>query len=130
MTTYCIALPDQKSRGFYEETAQEYEKRLRRFCKIQRVGSVNTIGERDYVINISAAGRWISSVEMAGRLSDIESRRGVTRVIFTVRLKRIARTNETWALTSIDPPADLQAVLLLEQIYRARKIIHNEPYHK
>jgi 23S rRNA (pseudouridine1915-N3)-methyltransferase len=121
---------DQKPRRYYEEAAREYEKRLGRFCKVRRAGAADAIGKRDFVINISTAGRRISSEEMADRLSAIESRGDISRVIFIFAAGKNERVDETWALASIETPVDFQAVLLLEQIYRSRKIMRNEPYHK
>ena len=40
------------------------------------------------------------------------------------------QANEIWSLVTVHLPADLQVVLLLEQLYRKQKIMHNEPYHK
>ena len=126
---YCLAYPSQKPRWFYAEAIKEYEKRLGRFCKVQRMMRFDAASERDLIIAVSPYGKYLSSEEMAGRFLSAEHG-AVSRVIFTSKLDSFARYDEKWALTSVNIPDDLQMVLLLEQIYRAQKIMHNEPYHK
>ena len=127
---YCIAYPPNKPRRFYEEAAKEYMKRLGRFCKVQRLGNIHPNGERDFIIALSPGGAQISSEEMAGRFLSIELSGVINRIIFLLDQKMPAHPNDVWALTSIGLQEDLTEVLLLEQIYRAQKIMHNEPYHK
>ena len=130
--TYYIVRPDQKPRRFYEEATREYEKRLSRFCKARRLDykEFGRINERDFFIHISSGGIRISSEEMAIRLKMIESSGRVKRIIFLINPCSGIRMDEMWALTTFCLPADLQTVLLIEQIYRAHKIIYKEPYHK
>ena len=128
MMTYCIIRPTQKPRRFYEETAREYVKRLSRFCKVRYLNDIDKKNERDFVIQMSPDGTQLSSEEMASRLQRLESAGSYNRIIFSV--KEETHFDQKWALTSINLPLDLQTVLLLEQIYRAQKIMHNETYHK
>jgi len=128
--TYCIVYPKHKPRRFYEEAAQEYEKWLSRFCKIQRIVSFGKLCTRDILIKITPDGIRLSSEEVANRLQEIQLSGSYNRVVFTIEQNINLQAGESWALTSVSLPIDLQCVLLLEQIYRAHKIIHNEPYHK
>ena len=128
--TYCIVYPQHKPRRFYEEAAQEYEKRLSRFCKIQRGASFNRLGVRDILILITPDGKRLSSEDVANRLLEIQLSGSFNRVVFAIEQNLNLQVDESWALTSVSLPADLQCVLLLEQIYRGYKIIRNEPYHK
>jgi len=129
---YCLAYPPRKPRRFYEEAAAEYEKRLGRFCRIERVDAISQHAGRDFIITFSPEGRQISSENMAERLLSLESGGEVNRIIFCLKLKEVEtiHADETWAFTTVGIPEDLLAVLLLEQIYRAQKILHHEPYHK
>ena len=127
---YCIAYPPRKPRRFYDEAAKEYEKRLSRFCKVQRIDSISRSSERDLLISFSPDGRWISSEDMARRFISLETGGVINRIIFILNQKMPAPSSEAWALTTVSLPDDLTLVLLLEQIYRARKIMCNEPYHK
>ena len=155
--TYIIAHPPLKSHGFYEETILEYEKRLSRFCKVGWLvyfthgraryfcgGCERAAGqreapypikeferdERDFLIGVSSDGIQLSSEEMAVRLKLAESSGRVNRIIFFISPGSQFHYDETWALASVCLSVDLQIVLLIEQIYRAHKIIYNEPYHK
>ena len=128
--TYCVEYPCRKPRRFYEDTAKEYKKRLSRYCKVQSPIKVNPVDDRDMVIAVSPDGMKISSEEMAKRLGQAESGGDIARVIFILSPDITVRSNEKWALTQFDIPIDLQLVLILEQLYRAQKILHNEPYHK
>jgi len=127
---YYIACPCRKPRWFYEEAAKEYEKRLSRFCRVVRADHCDPGGEGDYVIGLSPDGAQLSSEDMANRFLSMESRGAVSRIIFVVEGNMSIHVDETWALISIRLPEDLTVVLLLEQIYRAQKILHHEPYHK
>ena len=128
--TYCIVSPPRKPRRFYEEAAGEYEKRLSRFCRMQKVESIAAGGERDLSIAISPGGARVSSEYMANRFLSAESGGVISRIIFILNQNMPAHRDEVWALVSVKIPDDLLMVLLLEQIYRAQKIMHNEPYHK
>ena len=128
--TYCIAYPPRKPRPFYKETAGEYEKRLGRFCKVRRIDGIGPGKGKDHIILLSPEGARISSEEMADRFSLIESGGVISRVIFMMNKNMPAHPDEVWAFTSVTVPEDLLMVLLLEQIYRAQKIMHHETYHK
>jgi len=126
--TYCIAHSPEKLRWFYKEIAQEYKKWLNRFCKIQLLNKNVKTSERDLVIFLYPDGLQLSSEEMASRLQRLELSGKYFRYIFS--LNPFVHYDETWALMSVALPLDLLTVILLEQIYRAQKIIHNEAYHK
>jgi len=128
--TYCISYPRQKPRWFYNEAAKEYKKRLTRFCKIQETAGINQKNGRDLIIALSPDGIQLSSEEMAGRFFAAELGGKINRIIFMVKQDPFNYADEKWAFTSLDVADDLMIVLLLEQIYRAQKIMHNEPYHK
>jgi len=82
------------------------------------------------LINITPDGLRLSSEEVANRLLEIQLSGNFNRVVFTIEHNLSLQADESWALTTVSLPIDLQNVLLLEQIYRGYKIIHNEPYHK
>ena len=128
--TYCIAYPPRKPRRFYNEAALEYEKRLSRFCRVQYTDKIIRNGEKDLTVTLSPNGMRITSEDMAARFLTAESGGAISRIVFILRQRMPVPYDEAWALTSVSIPEDLSMVLLLEQIYRAQKIMHNEPYHK
>jgi len=128
--------------------------------KGKEINKNDRIDDKDLLILITPEGTQLSSKEMATRLEIAETKGCYKRIIFFIisdfndfdyinmytsgheAAKRatsktvmkqpagLFHTCEKWALTSVSLPSDLQTVLLLEQIYRAHKIIHNETYHK
>ncbi|MDR1914708.1 MAG: 23S rRNA (pseudouridine(1915)-N(3))-methyltransferase RlmH [Clostridiales bacterium] len=134
-----IIVPKEKPRSFYNEAAEEYEKRLSRFCRISRVTKPRIKTDADYYIKLSSDGTVISSEDFAQKIQNFE-RRGadIRRVVFFTDFCDLIKRQQTYNLNfdeslllSVIPLShDAQIVLLLEQIYRAYKIIHNQSYHK
>jgi 23S rRNA (pseudouridine1915-N3)-methyltransferase len=79
-------------------------------------------------IGVARAGRSLSSEQFAEMIQAFAPDRFVS---FFIGLKSPAGAwDETLSLTSAELSWDLLPVVLLEQIYRAYRIIHHEPYHK
>jgi 23S rRNA (pseudouridine1915-N3)-methyltransferase len=59
---------------------------------------------------------------------------GCQQLLFIIEppdlLTPIAEADQTLAISPLDLPTELAALLLAEQIYRAYRIIDNQPYHK
>ncbi|MDD2648657.1 MAG: 23S rRNA (pseudouridine(1915)-N(3))-methyltransferase RlmH [Eubacteriales bacterium] len=89
----------------------------------------------DRVIAMAIGGKQYSSEEFAQKLSDF-ALRGEKRVVFVIggslglSAEVLARADERISLSKMTFPHQLARVILLEQIYRAEKIMHNERYHK
>ena len=128
--TYCIACPPPKPRRFYSDAANDYIKRLGRFCKVRFINSIEKTGARDVVIAFSPDGAPVSSETMASKLASLEAGGAVSRIVFAAKQNNTTSADEMWMLTSVVISDDLFITLLLEQLYRAQKIMHNEPYHK
>ena len=114
----------RKTEKFYDNAAGEYAKRLGRFCKLQitRVPPGKKVPQPEglcvLVEEIAAAGL-----------------RGVSRV--TVLLPGGEEIAGDWdpqpvklGLSPMEMSPGLTLTVVLEQIYRAYKIIQNETYHK
>jgi 23S rRNA (pseudouridine1915-N3)-methyltransferase len=80
-------------------------------------------------------GKQASSTQLADKLETLAVK-GVSHVVFViggsdgVTPAVRARCNERLSFGPITLPHNLARVVLLEQIYRAHKIIRREPYHK
>jgi len=128
--TYRIVYPAHKPRRFYSEAAGEYKKRLTRYCKVTRVNTITPAEGKELTVALSPDGTRITSEGMADRFLSAETGGIINRITFLLNKDISAHFDEMWALTTVNVPADLTITLLLEQIYRAQKIMHHEPYHK
>ena len=93
------------------------------------------IPDRSHVILLDVAGKERSSEEIAARLDDLMVR-GSSSITFViggscgVSDEVYARADERLSFGRITLPHNLARVVLLEQAYRAFKIMRGEPYHK
>ena len=92
------------------------------------------IDSKDYVITMEIDGKQLDSIELA-RLIDntFISHSNITFVIggsYGIYEEIKNRSNYKLSFSKLTFPHQLFRVILLEQIYRAYKIINNESYHK
>jgi 23S rRNA (pseudouridine1915-N3)-methyltransferase len=88
------------------------------------------IPQRSYRVLLDAAGRTYDSVAFARWLED--RRRGGRDVCFVVGGPygvELERCDERLSFSPMTFPHQLARVMLLEQLYRAHKILAREPYH-
>lgn len=89
----------------------------------------------EYVILLDLKGNVCDSVQLAKTLENLYtySHNRITFVIggsLGLSKEVIARADMRWKLSDNTFPHQLCRVIVLEQIYRAFRIQHNEPYHK
>ena len=143
-----------------KEGCEEYLKRIRAYDKIEIVETAdekapetnsdaeneivkNKEGERllkqirddDYVILLDLAGKPCGSVSLSEKIQDLytHSHNRIDFVIggsLGVSDDLIKRADMRWKLSDNTFPHQLCRIIVLEQIYRAFRIMHNEPYHK
>lgn len=145
---------------FFREAVSEYEKRLSRYCKlrieetadektpeqasaVQREQILQKEGERidrlipedAYVVTLEIEGRKLTSERFAGEIERL-CVNGTSHIVFVIGgslgLHHTIKERADLALSFSDMtfPHQLMRVVLLEQIYRAYRIINGEPYHK
>lgn len=145
---------------YWREAILEYEKRLSKFCKLQilEVADEKTIehssdlvnqkilekeGERikkiipkdAYTIAMAIEGKKYDSPSFS-RLFSSETVNGINHFCFIIGgslgiLETIKKDCDGLvSFSDLTFPHQLMRVILLEQIYRAFKIINHEPYHK
>lgn len=145
---------------FYRDAIAEYSKRLSRYCKFEIIevadektkehasNNENELvleKERDkiltflkqdaYIIATAIEGRKKDSVNFSKDLNDV-CISGKSHIIFLIGgslglhcdLKKQA--NELLSFSDMTFPHQMMRLVLTEQIYRAFRIINNEPYHK
>ena len=144
----------------YRQMADEYLKRLSRFGKYEeielpdlpepaaasaaaeeqiRVREGEAILQRirpgDRVIAMTIPGRRPDSPSFAAHLNELRTR-GAGRIVFIVGgslglgQNVLERADEEMSMSPMTFPHQLARVMLLEQLYRAEKILAGERYHK
>lgn len=93
------------------------------------------IGENDYVIVLAIEGKMKTSEELATGLDSLMTY-GRSKVSFVIggslglHESIYKRADELLSFSKMTFPHQLMKLILLEQVYRAFKILKNEPYHK
>ena len=151
-----VAVGKLKER-FWADACAEYLKRLQPYAKtqvvevadvdpakaggdaaaVEREGAsvLRAIPERSHVVLLAIDGTQRSSAGLAERIDDLtlSGKSDLTFVIggsCGVSAAVRNRADETLSFGKITLPHNLARVVLLEQLYRACKILRNEPYHK
>ena len=131
---------------FYRDAIDEYMKRLSKYHKVV-IEEVNDsdindeeelilkhIGVRDYVVTLEIDGNSLDSLEFANFIDrTLVNNSNITFVIggsfgLSDNIKSISKYRLSFSKMTF--PHQLFRVILLEQIYRAFRIINNESYHK
>ena len=157
VTVICVGKIKEK---FFTDAIKEYEKRLSRYCKLaitelldektpdgasealeeqikKREGEriLKAIPEGAYVIALAIEGKQLSSEELAEYVEHL----GVTGTSHIVLIiggslglakEVLQRADYLLSFSKMTFPHQLMRVVLLEQVYRAYRIISGEPYHK
>jgi 23S rRNA (pseudouridine1915-N3)-methyltransferase len=145
---------------YFRMAIDEYVKRLSRYCKLEIIEVndeqtpyqaseaeenqiKNTEGARilknikdgAYVIALAIEGTMLSSTELSEKIENLGIQ-GKSHIIFVIggslglSSEVLKRADYKLSFSKMTFPHQLMRVILLEQIYRAYRIISNEPYHK
>ena len=93
------------------------------------------IKPNSFVITMEIEGKLLSSEDFAQKINDI-AKEGVNEICFIIggangiAQSLRAKSNFKLSFSKMTFPHQLARVMLLEQIYRAMKILAKEPYHK
>ena len=137
---------------FYQDAISEYQKRLSKYtkleiveCKDYDIDNIETkkmeseeilkkINDKDYVITMEIEGKSLDSMEFKDLIDNtLISNSNITFVIggsYGLHDDVKNRSNYKLSFSKLTFPHQLFRIILLEQIYRAFKIINNESYHK
>jgi 23S rRNA (pseudouridine1915-N3)-methyltransferase len=146
--------------NFYTDAVEEYSKRLSRYCKLEIVeltdektpdnasDTVNaqikekegkrilgSLSDSDYVCALAIEGKMLDSVELSQFIDrlGIEGKSSIAFVIggsLGLSGEVLSRADMKLSFSKMTFPHQLMRVILLEQVYRAYRIMKNEPYHK
>lgn len=132
--------------AFYREAILEYLKRMQKYHKVvieevidsnksqEKELILKKIDKRDYIITLEIEGRELDSLEFSNFMDKtFLSHPTITFIIggsdgLDDEIKKLA--NYKLSFSKLTFPHQLFRVILLEQIYRAFKILHHESYHK
>lgn len=148
MKIICVGKVKEK---FFVDAIKEYSKRIGKYTKLEIIEVadealasialkkegfriLSKIKDNDYVITLEIDGDSLSSLEFAKKIdNNFNSNKNLTFVIggsygLDDEVKR--RSDYKLSFSKFTFPHQMFRVMLLEQIYRAYKINHNENYHK
>lgn len=120
-----------------DEPAPEKLSDKQRETVMKREGEriLKCINQKDYVVALAIEGEGVTSVEFASSLEDWVNSGGaaVTFVIggsLGLSEEVLNRAQKKLSLSRMTFTHQLSRIILVEQLYRAFKIVNNEPYHK
>ena len=129
------------------DAVNEYRKRLKNFCTLEIIElleqrTIDLEGEmllkrispESFKIILDIHGKEISSEEFAKKISDLalNGQSNLTFVIggaFGISEELRQAADFKLSLSKMTFTHQMTRLILIEQIYRSFKIIHNEPYH-
>lgn len=127
---------------FIEIGIAEFVKRIQPYSSLQILEVsdnpekiLNQIGENSYFIIMDIKGKELSSEEFAEKIKEL-SLSGINQVVFAIggaeglSEKVKSRADFALSMSKMTFLHQMARLFLVEQIYRAFKIIKNEPYHK
>ena len=145
---------------YLKDAIAEYGKRLSRYCKLEIVETADEktpdgaselmeqqirrkegeriekyLREDAYVIALAIDGKMLSSEEFSEKIGSLGVS-GVSHIIFIIGgsigldEQILRRADYRLSFSKMTFPHQLMWVILLEQIYRAYRILNHEPYHK
>ena len=93
------------------------------------------IGKDDYTIALAIQGKELSSEDLAQKFDEL-SKSGINKINLIIGgstgldTSVLSKADFKLSFSKMTFPHQLMRLILLEQVYRAFKIINKEPYHK
>ncbi|MBR5967376.1 MAG: 23S rRNA (pseudouridine(1915)-N(3))-methyltransferase RlmH [Lachnospiraceae bacterium] len=157
ITVLCVGKIKEK---FFSQAIDEYVKRLSRYCKTEIIEVADektpdeaspheeelikkkegerilkSLKEDSYVFALAINGKKTDSVGFSEMIEKLGID-GVSHITFIIggslglSDEVLARADRLLSFSDMTFPHQLMRVILLEQVYRAYRIMNNEPYHK
>ncbi len=145
---------------YYVNAIKEYTKRLSAYCKLEEIEVsdekcpenlsdkemlqvkdkeadriLSKVKDGDFVIALAIDGKQLSSEELADKMNSLalSGKSDITFIIggsLGLADKVMKRSNFDLSFSKMTFPHQLMKVVLVEQVYRAFRIMKGEPYHK
>ncbi len=146
--------------SYFRGAIEEYSKRLSKYCKLDIVEVADEktpdkaseteeaqikakeaerimkhVRDDAYVIALAIEGKQLDSVELADKIEmlGVQGTSHIQMIIggsLGLHQSVLSRADYKLSFSKMTFPHQLMRVILLEQIYRAYRIISHEPYHK
>lgn len=142
------------SEKYYLEAQKEYEKRLKKFVKLniielqdektstnkkvvlaKEAERINAKLQDEYIIALDIKGESFSSEQWASDIQDLMTK-GVSKICFIIGgsygidQSVLTKVHKRISFSKFTFSHNLARIIFLEQFFRINKIISNEPYHK
>ena len=150
-----IISPGKVKEAWLKDALGEYQKRISRYCTLQLVAVADKadslpveqilkkeadhllkrIRPQDWVIALDIKGQARTSEQLADQLMDWFVKGG-SRIVFVIGGAHgldesvLSRAHVRLSLSKMTWTHQMTRLLLVEQLYRAFRMIHGEPYHK
>ena len=134
-----IVLEAKLKESYFKQGVFEYQKRLLGRVEIVEVNSIKEYiknKQNAFLITMEIEGKQLSSEEFANKLQVIEQDGYYNEILFLIGgaygLEQDVRnkSNFKFSMSKLTFLHQEAVLILIEQIYRAYKILNNEPYHK
>ena len=153
MIKYNLIVVGNLKEKFFKDAQEEYLKRLGKFASVKVVElqernnlqDINTIIKKEsediltkidkgYNILLDIGGKNLSSEELSKELESLEQITNTVNFIiggsYGVSNEIKSKVDYRLSFSKMTFPHQLARIMLLEQIYRAKTISNNMPYHK
>lgn len=145
---------------YFVNAIKEYTKRLGAYCKLEEIEVsdekcpenlsdkemiqvkdkegdriLSKIKEGEFVMALAIDGKQLASEELADKMNSLalSGKSDITFIIggsLGLAERVMKRSNFSLSFSKMTFPHQLMKVVLVEQVYRAFRIMKNEPYHK
>ncbi len=138
-----IVLEGKIKEPYFKLGVDEFKTRLTGYTSIKII-ETNSIADfiknnlklNSYVITLEIEGKALSSIEFAQKLQEIETDGAFNEIIFLIGgsdglpSEAKEKSNFKFSMSKLTFLHQEAVFILIEQIYRAYKILNNETYHK
>ncbi|MBE7706771.1 MAG: 23S rRNA (pseudouridine(1915)-N(3))-methyltransferase RlmH [Cyanobacteria bacterium SIG30] len=136
-----ILIDGKLKESYFKEGVLEFQKRLSGFVDLKII-ETNKLYEycisknNIYIVTLEIEGKMLDSVSFAQKLKDIQQEGFYSEIVFLIGgsdglEKRVRNlSNFKFSMSKLTFLHQEALLILVEQIYRAFKILNNETYHK
>ena len=134
-----VVLEGKLKESFYFEGVNEYKKRLLNRLEVIETDNIEEYiknKKQSYIVTLEIEGHQLSSVEFAKKIREIELIGFYNEIIFLIGgadglCQNVRKQSDfKFSMSKLTFLHQEAVLILVEQIYRAYKILNNEQYHR